>query len=291
MVSIFKGNMSFLAFLLLKKAPSRLIFVVLLKVLFIAFQVFSLWVIVPWITGHVRPAVKDLVGVNAGSYIYPFLSALSLLLAGATTVLSRKITLDCIDLIIIDVEIFDKKKEILRSSYKSLLKLLLAIVDSCIPFIFILLVCFYWVVCAPLAAPAIFTTLFLVILYFKKTVKKSIDVNSLGEKNIEVESYLMTEEYERLRRVLLFPMYVTFVTYLVMGVLICFLAIFVKNYTGDTANLRILLILTALAILRLRSFVGIVAKIGSYYRPVAPILKLLRSHVVDNGDLCCSPGK
>lgn len=271
-----KGNTQFVMWHLFRCAPFEIIAILLLSAAFLIFQVMSLWLIISWFGGEVLQPVKEVFGFESESNVYPVIAAICLVMASLMYLLAKLLTVNSIDKSIKKIEGRIPTGIVSPSSYKSLSKLMLALVDSLVPLVFILAVCIYWVALLPFLAPFIFLVLILIYFNFKKLIEyasKAVHRKVIIKKGT---MYVGGEDHAALRKVMLLPAYINVSIYLIIGCLINITAVFSGEYTLENDTLNILLIITAVAIFRLKSFVGLVIKIGAHRRSTEKIIKILR---------------
>jgi hypothetical protein len=281
--TLYKGNLSYLYFLLLRLAPLRLIWVFLFKVLFILFQVSAISLIVSWYRGHIPDLLVTWIAVPTESNVYPGVSASLLVFASFCSLLARKLSLSSI--LKVEKYIEERIGETLKpSTYKSIVKVLLSMIDLLVPLVFIAAVSIVWLVLYPVSLVPVLFFVFIFVLVMKRTALISIGVMKKDGGRSDAE-YISSGEHDKFFRILMLPQYLNFAIYLLMAALIFVLAVFIKNYFVYSHQLMILSIVTALAVLRLKSFLGIIVRIGAYYRSIADTVKLLKQKkIVDVND-------
>lgn len=276
MIAIQKNNLFGLLGLLFRQAFFRVLGALAFKLYFILFQVASVWVIISWLNGSVIDVVQQLVGQDVTSFIYPLLASASLILAALCGFAARALGISSIK----KVEVYVSKEvvagNLLASDYRNMCKLLLALIEALVPALFIISVAFSWVFFYPILLVPIISLVALVLFVFVKGVRLSEGNFSTNGKRTKPEDYIGSDEYKRFYRVLMVPQYFSIIIYILMSVGILGVAYSIRNFSFDEFDLSILPIVSALALLQLKSFIGLLVRFGAYYRNAKKALLLMK---------------
>lgn len=279
MKSLLKGNIFFMVRLLIKKNPFAVPSVILLKMMFILFQVSSIWLLISWIGGNVIPIAKNFLGVGSSSFIYPVISSCLFILSAVALAFSRYVGLQCIGNLELFVSSIAGGDKVTISDYKSLTKLLLAIIDALTPLFFMLCVIIAWAIIYPLLIPFIFFLFVMMLLLVRKGVGFSAKKLKSTLPKVGANEYIGSGQYVLFRSILMLPQYIIVVVYSAIAIFLIIFSVFIKNYfeEGSVHGLSFLLVVTALAFLQMKSFVTVLVKLGAYNSSAAKIAKLLKS--------------
>lgn len=279
MKSILKGNVFFLVRLLLKLNPVSIFFVLGLKASFILFQVSSIWVLVSWIGGSVVQVIQDFVGSPSSSYVYPAMSAFFLVFAAISAALSRYVGLKCVSKVELCVNSVAKEGDVTVADYKNLTKLLLSMMDALIPSLFILVVVIIWGFIYPMIIPLICVLLVFLLQFFRRGVGVSAKKLKPLLSKVKAVDYVHSEQRLRFYSILMLPQYVIIAIYTLIAFFVLFLSVAVRSYLdgGSIHDLGLLLIVSALALMQLKSFVTVLVRSGAYNSSAVKIASLLKS--------------
>lgn len=279
MNSIFKGNVAFLIQLIIKLNPFGIACAVFFKACFILFQVISIWTLISWFSGAVVPQLQNIVGVSSDSYAYPALASLALIMASISNALSRYLGLKCVLKVEVLLERCSEGTDIRASDYKGVAKLLLALMDSLIPMLFILVIALFWLLLYPYAIPVVLLLFFLLLKLFKRAVAFSARrMKPLATRSTGVD-YLNSAEHRHFHGILMIPQYITIVVYSFMALGVLLFSIFVKGYMGGDVDswLGLLMIITAIAFIQFRSFISVAVRMGAYNSIALRVVPLLKA--------------
>lgn len=274
MVGFFKGKMFRLVFRLLRVSPGYFILSMLLKLLFLATQVIALGIIFKWVGGSVNHYLVSIFGLDSNSYFYPILGSVIFILSSVFSFLSKFSALKSINKLehLIVEKSIENSSLVTVGDMKNVAKLMVHFVDILVPFLLFVFVSMVWVYIAPISL-FIFSTLFLLMLWLiKKGVRFSSKRYGKRSGKIELCDYLGSEDHIRYFKILLMSNYVTAIVFPLISLLMI-LSMFGASYYADRLgdNTGKIIILTAVALLQSKAFVGITLKLGSCYRSLVSI--------------------
>jgi hypothetical protein len=258
------NNSTFYFFrLMFRLAPVGVVGSVILKGVFILLQISAIWIMISWISGVMLPGVKGIVQLEVSSYIYPIISGCLLVLASLTAFCSKWLALKSIKRLEQHVAELTRGKDLLVSDYRNLSKLLLALIDSLVPFVFIFSVLFAWAVVVHELIPLFFISLVAVALLFRIGIRYSRGVFKTTVKKVNIDDYFGSDEHKKFHQILMVPHYISLTIFILISIAMVIVAISLRS-SDNLISFGFLPVATALAILQFKSFVGLLVRIGVY---------------------------
>lgn len=248
------------------------------RFLFIAMQVLSVWFIFGWVGGDVNEHVLSVVGLPAASYVYLCIGAAGFIVSTVSSFLSKicalKATLKFESFVV--ERSFFLEVPVTKGDLKSIVKLLISVLDVIVPLGVIFTVSVLWVLITPYALVLFVFVLLSGVWILKKSVGFSAKRYKCVVMRGKLDRYLGSEEHLGFYKILLLPNYITLVLMSVMAVSIVLSIIAAKVYSDlHGASVGHMAILTGVALLQIKSFNGIILRAGAYNKSIAVIYGVL----------------
>lgn len=256
-----------------------------LKVSFLVVQLGSIWLIFYWVTGNVPSALVEKTGVPVESYFYAFLGAgllfLSSLLGLASRFVALKATLRLEKVILAEVRA--KEFPLLPGDLKNIVKVMLSLIDITVPVLLIIAVIVCWSLVLPYSLLAVLVLLVIGFVAIRSGVGYSAGKYRRTGKRVSIAEYLSSNEHISFYRVLLLPNYISMVIFGVISISIVLSVYIARQYfDGGSWYTDLLMIATAITFLQMRSFAGIIQRVGAYSDSLAKIDKILLPKIEEN---------
>lgn len=285
MGSVLNGRLPRLIALFFRSAPLYVLLAMALKVSFLVVQLGSIWLIFYWVTGNVPSALVEKTGVPVESYFYAFLGAgllfLSSLLGLASRFVALKATLRLEKVILAEVRA--KEFPLLPGDLKNIVKVMLSLIDITVPVLLIIAVIVCWSLVLPYSLLAVLVLLVIGFVAIRSGVGYSAGKYRRTGKRVSIAEYLSSNEHISFYRVLLLPNYISMVIFGVISISIVLSVYIARQYfDGGSWYTDLLMIATAITFLQMRSFAGIIQRVGAYSDSLAKIDKILLPRIEEN---------
>lgn len=278
MNNIFKGKIVHILSILIKSSPQSVFFSMLFKALFLITQVASIGLIMSWALGHVKPFLVDIVGNDIDSIIYPSIGAFGFVASSVFSFFSKYFALKStynLEKKIIDRLVYSDTK-LIPGNLKNVVKLMLAIVDNVVPIILLLGVSLVWAYIVPYSIIFVFLLLVAWLWILRRGVGISAKRYAGKRSRISVEEYIESEEHAQFYKILILPNYIFILLLFIISVSLVFTLSIAKSVIIDSSGVSTyLILLTGIAIIQTKSFVGIVLRVGAYNKSLICVDKVL----------------
>ena len=244
-------------------APLGIIASFFLKGLFMLFQVSAIWILISWISGTMMPEIIDVVQLNVTSYLYPIFAGCLLTLASIFAFFSKWFALKSIKKLERHVVNLASGKEVSVSDFRNISKLMLAVIDSLVPFIFILCVLIAWSTKVYELLPLFFIVLLSLAFLFRVGIRYARRIFKTTIEKADKYEYFDSEEHKKFHKILMIPHYIALVIFILISIAMVIASIWVSS-SDNLISFGFLPIATAIAILQFKSFVGLIVRIGVY---------------------------
>lgn len=244
-------------------APIGIISSVFLKGLFLLFQISAIWLMLSWISGTIMPEILDIVQHNVTSYLYPIFAGCILILGSFAAFFSKLFALNSIKKLEKHISQLTQGKDILVSDYRNVTKLMLVLIDSLVPFIFIISVLFVWTLKVNELVPLFFICTISLAFLFRTGIRYARGIFKAAVKKIDKYEYFGSDEHKKFHQILMAPSYISLVIFILISIVMIVAAIWLSS-SSNLISFGFLPIATAIAILQFKSFVGLIVRIGVY---------------------------
>lgn len=276
MIRFFDNTAVYLLWLLLRQAHISIFFAVAFKGLFILFQVSAIWIMISWVSGAMLPLVKGLLHLNDSSYVYLSIGWALLVFSSVAAFFSRWLALNGIKKLERYVSEKIKGKGLVVSDYRNLTKMMLGLIDAFVPAIFIGVVLAAWLIQMPELLLPFIVLVILVGLFFRKGVRFSASKFKRAGGRIDPKRYIGSDDHQHFYQILMVSQYISLAIYTLIATSIVAALIFIQTFSESLLSLGILPIATAVAILQLKSFVGLLVRLGAYASNASRIAQLVK---------------
>jgi len=235
-------------------------------------QMGAMWLVIYWVNGNLPIVLVEIINLDQESLIFPVVGSLFLILSAVLSLLSKLFGITA-------VKKFEKKIsnddiKINSSDYRNVAKLLLSVIDVIVPAVLLTTVVILWSLeYAWLIILAVLLG-FLGIWILKKGVSYVSPFYVIKPHNNK-SGYLHSAERIRFYKILMVPQYISMAVFLAISIILVAVAIASKSYVDISSGFHsLLVIMTIVSLLQLRSFVGLMVKMGAYKGNVANMNKL-----------------
>lgn len=278
MLSLYKSKLVPVLISFVRSAPILVITSMGFRFLFIAMQVLSIWFIFGWVGGKVNGHVLDIIGLPAVSYVYLCIGAAGFISATLFSLLSKISILKAtfkFERVVVEQSLVNGVI-VTKGDLKSIVKLIISIMDVAVPLGMILLVSALWLFITPYSL-LLFVFFILVGTWFlKKGVGFSAKRYRVVSARNKINSYFGSEEHLAFYRILLLPNYITLISVVIVAVSIVVSIVAAKLYfASHGGQVGYMAILTGVAFLQVRSFGNVVLRAGAYNKSLAAIYDVL----------------
>lgn len=278
-IKLFKGRLVRLFFLLMKISPISVAASLFFKGLFLLAQILSITTIFSWSMGHVRPALVGLTGYPPDSVIYPCLAACCFVASSIFLLISKKVALSAtmsLEKLILSHYIPGKKTCLTPGDLNNIVKLMLSLLDSIVPIALIFCVSVAWGYIEPFTVVIVL----LIVVFFIWLMRKGVSFSAGRYREVKsssgIESYYGSERHVRFYKILILPQYISIASTTVVSLALVFSIISAKIYLENHSSLPAkLMLVTGVAFLQSRSFVGIVLRAGAYNKSLVAVTSVL----------------
>jgi len=274
---VFRQSVLFWMWFILCRSPLSIFLSLFARICFISFQAIAILILIGWLTGEVNFRIAGIFGFRQEGISYPILSGSMMLMASIFGIISRKMAIYTIRKIEIYAVNLDSTSQLTISDLRSFAKIMLALIDTLIPILLLLLTSIAWLWYFPWLTP--FLILVAVGLFFlyraiAKYSEKQIRAPSEKFSNIE---YLTSAQRHRFYKILILPHYITLITYFLLASFVVIFSIVLVGINDESARaeIQILSIVTAIATFQLKSLVTVVVRIGAYGESSRKVAKVV----------------
>ncbi len=236
-------------------------------------QVVAIWVLIYWVNGNVPQSLLEATNIEQDSLVFPVACSLFLMLSAGASFLSKILAIRAVKKF--EENLCNDAAKVNFGDYWSVAKLLLSVVDAIIPVLFVIVVVILWSLEYPWMMAVALLLVFLGVWLLKKGVTYASPFYAINP-NKNKGNYLCSAERTRFYKILMVPQYISMVAS--MGVLLLLVASVMvsKLYipVGDAYH-SLLIIVTIMSLIQLKSFVGLVVKMGAYNKNVKNLVKSL----------------
>lgn len=276
MLSKTLGNNLYPLVVLLFRSSFGLILVGLFfRVAYSLLQVAAIWIVIHWVNGSLPGVLIEAISLGQGSMMFPIACSFFLILSAGASLLSKALAIGA-------VKNFEKKVcndavKISFGDYRNVAKLLLSVVDAIIPVLLVIVVVILW----SLEYSWLLAVAFLFFLAGVWLLKKGVSYASpfyAIKPNKDKGSYLYSSERIRFYKILMVPQYISMVASIGISLALVASAIASKLYVDLSSGFHSLLIIaTIVSCLQVRSFVGLMVKMGAYNKSATYVNELLKA--------------
>lgn len=272
------GTLPSLIVLLFRVAPALVVLSMGLKVAFLVVQLGSVWLIFYWVTGSIPDPLVDSIGFPVESSIYALLGAGCLFFSSLLGLASRYIALKAtfsLERSLLSIR-EPEGLRLLPGDLKNIVKVILSLIDITVPMLLIVSVVVCWALVLPYSLAAVIVLLFVGCYAIRGGIRHSAVKYRQPKSRVTVAEYLKSQEHVSFYRILLLPSYISTVIFAVISISIVLSVIIARHFfDGGTWYTDLLIIATAITFLQMRSFAGIIQRVGAYKISLGKINKLL----------------
>lgn len=267
MAKLLQGKIVTIFKLLVKQSPFCVALSMLFKGSFLLTQVISIGVIISWALGSVNPILVEAVGYSSGSIVYPCVGALGFMVSSILSLFSKifalKATFSLEEFII--KKSLENEISIIPGDLKNIVKLMIAIIDNIVPIFLLLGISLVWTYLAPYSMIVILFLFSSWIWFLRKWVGFSEKKYRKGGGRSKIDGYLTSDEHHRFYDVLTLPNYISISFIVVISITVVFVLFIAKFSVSSTFGASAyLLLVTGVAIIQTKSFVGVIQRAGAY---------------------------
>jgi hypothetical protein len=280
MVNLFKSKLISLFIVLFRTSPFFVLASMFFKGLFLLTQVVSLMLIIGWAMGSVRAVIVEVIGVPPESVLFPCIGAAGFVLSTLFSLFSKQCALKATSAF--ETHIlgkFDPNDHSLSSGdLNSIVKLMISIVDSVVPIVLILGVSVAWAVVKPYSVLIILILMSLMFWIIKKGIRFSSKRFRLKMIRPDIKDYVESDQHERFYGILLTSHYISIGMTIIISISLVISLVTAKEFLDFNSGYAArLLLVTGVAFLQARSFVGIIMRTGAYNKSLVTVHNIMSS--------------
>lgn len=239
----------------------------------IACQATSISLLVGWLANNVPEVLLITFGIQSDNLVIPLFAAGVFFLSSVSAILSKIITLRGVHNFEKYIFLEKNLSKITIAEFGGLTKVLLAVVDSIMPLVFLVIVCFLWILKFPILLPVmiafILSVIFLgrsAISFVVKSHRSNVD-RLKSERSLAKEVVYSKAASDRaLYKMIILPQYLSIFIYFVIAALLVTSIVMMKQFPVTEQDLlsRFLPIGTLIAALQLKSIISLITKVGIF---------------------------
>lgn len=274
MRSFYKSKLAPVLMSFLKAAPMLVLTSMGLRVLFISIQVISIWFIFGWVGGNVNQHVVNSLGFSASSYIYPFLGAGGFIASSFLSLLSKVFILKAAFKFEGNIvkSYSESKVPLTKGDMKNVVKLVISVTDTVVPIALIVIASVMWAFITPYVLVLVFLLFIVGVWLLKKGAIFSAKRYSPTKSKIKIDGYVGSEEQSNFYKALILPNYISVAVIAVVSISIVASLVATKIYFATHGSkIGHMAIITGVAFLQMRSFSGIILRVGAYNKSLAAV--------------------
>jgi len=274
---IFRNSVSRLVSLLFRVSPAQVILSMFFKVAFLATQLGSIWLTFYWVAGSIPTALVSSSGISPESNVWAFIGAGGLFLSSLISLMSKALALKAtfrFEKVILESGRIEEVS-LLPGDLKNGVKVLLSLIDVTVPILLIVSLVVFWAIVNPYSILVIVALFFIGVFALKRGVNFSAGKYVRTGKRARITEYLESDEHNAFYKIMMLPSYISAVTFATISVSIIASVLLAKEILASgSLYVDFILIATAITFLQMRSFVGVIQRLGAYKPSLSKLNKI-----------------